>query len=183
MHFLDEIARRSRRAGEGVEAELVHAGRSHAYRDTGEPSHVKLPGLQRRASMVRRAYPGALAVDGTSRTSLADRMRRLLTIALALAAIAGCRSADGPGRVIVLGLDGMEPSVVDRMIDEGALPHFRTLRDRGASGLLRSSRPILSPIIWTTIATGKPPDAHGIGHFVATNPQTGKQLPVTSRMR
>jgi len=110
-------------------------------------------------------------------------MRRVLPIAFALAAIAGCRSADGPGRVIVLGLDGMEPSVVDRMIDEGALPHFRTLRDRGASGLLRSSRPILSPIIWTTIATGKPPDAHGIGHFVATNPQTGKQLPVTSRMR
>jgi predicted AlkP superfamily phosphohydrolase/phosphomutase len=110
-------------------------------------------------------------------------MRRLLPIALALAAIAGCRSADGPGRVIVLGLDGMEPSVVDRMIDEGALPHFRTLRDRGASGLLRSSRPIQSPIILTTIATGKPPDAHGIGHFVATNPQTGKQLPVTSRMR
>src|SRR5262249_13239447 len=149
----------------------------------GSPRMSSFPGCR-----VARAWCAAptladLAVDGTSRTSLADRMRRLLTIALALAAIAGCRSADGPGRVIVLGLDGMEPSVVDRMIDEGALPHFRTLRDRGASGLLRSSRPILSPIIWTTIATGKPPDAHGIGHFVATNPQTGKQLPVTSRMR
>jgi hypothetical protein len=45
------------------------------------------------------------------------------------------------GRVIVLGLDGMEPTVVDRMIDEGALRHFRTLRDRGASGQLRSRRP------------------------------------------
>jgi predicted AlkP superfamily phosphohydrolase/phosphomutase/Flp pilus assembly protein TadD len=110
-------------------------------------------------------------------------MRRALLLALTLVALAGCRGGDRGGRVIVLGLDGMEPSVVDRMIDEGALPHFRTLRDGGASGLLRSSRPLLSPIIWTTIATGKTPDAHGIGHFVATNPQTGKELPVTSRMR
>ncbi len=110
-------------------------------------------------------------------------MRRLLVIALVAVALVACRRSDRPGRVIVLGLDGVEPSVVDRMIDEGALPHFRILRERGASGLLRSSRPLLSPIIWTTIATGKPPEAHGIGHFVATNPQTGKQLPVTSSMR
>jgi tetratricopeptide (TPR) repeat protein len=111
-------------------------------------------------------------------------MRRGLPLALVALAIAvGCGSRDDRGRVIVLGLDGMEPSVVDRMIDEGALPSFRRLRDGGASGLLRSQKPLLSPIIWTTIATGKPPDAHGIGHFVATNPQTGKQLPVTSAMR
>src|SRR5215475_11872176 len=98
-------------------------------------------------------------------------MRRGLPLALVALAIAvGCGSRDDRGRVIVLGLDGMEPSV-------------RRLRDGGASGLLRSQKPLLSPIIWTTIATGKPPDAHGIGHFVATNPQTGKQLPVTSRMR
>src|SRR5215470_4567141 len=111
-------------------------------------------------------------------------MRRRLCLALAaLVFAAACGRKDDHGRVIVLGLDGMEPSVVDRIIDEDALPNFRRLRDGGASGLLRSSKPLLSPIIWTTIATGKPPDAHGIGHFVATNPQTGKDLPVTSRMR
>lgn len=111
-------------------------------------------------------------------------MRRPLLLLLAVVAFAGgCGDHRPRDRVIVLGLDGMEPTVVDRMIDEGALPSFQRLRDGGASGLLRSSRPILSPIIWTTIATGKPPDQHGIGHFVATNPQTGKQLPVTSRMR
>jgi predicted AlkP superfamily phosphohydrolase/phosphomutase/predicted negative regulator of RcsB-dependent stress response len=105
----------------------------------------------------------------------------LIVVAATLAA--GCGRQDDRERVIVLGLDGMEPSVVERMIDEGTLPNFRRLRDGGASGLLRSSKPLLSPIIWTTIATGKPPDAHGIGHFVATNPRTGKELPVTSAMR
>ena len=84
-------------------------------------------------------------------------MRRPLLLALAVMSIAGCGGGDPQGRVIVLGLDGMEPSVVDRMIDEGVLPHFRTLREGGAAGQLRSSRPLLSPIIWTTVATGKPP--------------------------
>ena len=46
-----------------------------------------------------------------------------------------------------------------------------------------SSKPLLSPIIWTTIATGKTPDQHHIGHFVAVNEKTGEQLPVTSQMR
>jgi predicted AlkP superfamily phosphohydrolase/phosphomutase len=109
---------------------------------------------------------------------------RSLGLALVLLAIvSGCRPGDRHGRVIVLGLDGMDPDVVERLMAEGALPHFRQLRDGGASGRLRSSPPLLSPIIWTTIATGKPPETHGIGHFVATDPQTGKQLPVTSRMR
>src|SRR5262245_58894835 len=111
-------------------------------------------------------------------------MRRRLSLALAALAIAAaCSPRDDRGRVLVLGLDGMEPSVVDQLIDEGALPNFKRLCDGGTSGLLRSSKPLLSPIIWTTIATGKPPDAHGIGHFVATNPRTGAQLPVTSAMR
>jgi tetratricopeptide (TPR) repeat protein len=85
--------------------------------------------------------------------------------------------------VLVLGLDGVDPDAVDLLIAEGKLPHFAELRGRGASGRLRSSKPLLSPILWTTIATGKTPDQHRIGHFVAVNPTTGEQMPVTSQMR
>ena len=100
----------------------------------------------------------------------------LIVVAATLAA--GCGRQDDRGRVIVLGLDGMEPSVVERMIDEGDAAELpRGCGDGGASGLLRSSKPLLSPIIWTTIATGKPPDAHGIGHFVATNPADRQAAP------
>src|SRR5262249_34001197 len=53
----------------------------------------------------------------------------------------------------------------------------------GAYGRLNSAKPLLSPVVWTTIATGKTPDQHHIGHFVAINPSTGEPLPVTSRMR
>ena len=85
--------------------------------------------------------------------------------------------------MIVLGLDGVDPEVVDLLMSEGKLPNFARLRQGGAYGRLESSKPLLSPIIWTTIATGKTPLEHGIGHFVAVNEKTGAQLPVTSQMR
>jgi hypothetical protein len=48
-------------------------------------------------------------------------MRRpLLVIAFTLVLAGGCSRRDDRGRVIVRGLDGMEPSVVDQLIDEGA---------------------------------------------------------------
>jgi tetratricopeptide (TPR) repeat protein len=95
----------------------------------------------------------------------------------------GCGSSEAPGRIIVLGLDGLDPDVIDLLMAEGKLPSFARLRQGGAYGRLVSSKPLLSPIIWTTLATGKPPLDHGIGHFVAVNEKTGAQLPVTSHMR
>jgi predicted AlkP superfamily phosphohydrolase/phosphomutase/Flp pilus assembly protein TadD len=111
-------------------------------------------------------------------------IRRVSLLLALLAAVAGC----GPGagsrdRVIVLGLDGVDPEVVDLLLSEGKLPNFARLRQGGAYGRLISSRPMLSPILWTTIATGKTPLEHGISHFVALNEKTGAELPVTSQMR
>ena len=113
-----------------------------------------------------------------------SRARRFVAIALLCVSVAaGCRAEDRAGRVLVLGLDGMDPSVVDLLMAEGRLPNFARLRQYGAYGRLRSMKPLLSPIIWTTVATGRPPSDHGIGHFTATNEKTGEQIPVTSRMR
>jgi predicted AlkP superfamily phosphohydrolase/phosphomutase/Flp pilus assembly protein TadD len=86
-------------------------------------------------------------------------------------------------RVLVLGLDGTDPRAVDLLISEGKMPNFTKLRSEGAYGRLRSQKPLLSPVIWTTIATGKSPEEHGIGHFVAVDEDTGEQLPATSDMR
>jgi hypothetical protein len=120
----------------------------------------------------------------TGTASASDQsMRRALGSVLLLVALAVACAREARERIIVLGLDGMDPETVDLLMAEGKLPSFARLREDGAYGRLRSQQPILSPIIWTTIATGKPPEAHGIGHFVAVNEQTGEQLPVTSRMR
>ena len=114
---------------------------------------------------------------------------RLAVVAAVVAVILGVAvvlmkggSRGGAGRVMILALDGMDPQTVDLLMSEGKLPNFAKLRQEGAYGRLRSSPPLLSPVIWTTVATGKTPDQHGIGHFIAVSP-TGENLPVTSRMR
>jgi predicted AlkP superfamily phosphohydrolase/phosphomutase/regulator of sirC expression with transglutaminase-like and TPR domain len=111
------------------------------------------------------------------------RSHCLLALLLGSALALACGPAPVRDRVIVLGIDGVDPDVVDLLIEEGKLPNFRRLREEGAAGRLRSSKPLLSPIIWTTIATGKPPLEHGVSHFVAINEQTGERIPVTSQMR
>ncbi|MCP3962619.1 MAG: tetratricopeptide repeat protein [bacterium] len=109
--------------------------------------------------------------------------RRLAPVLLALLICAcGGDSRDG-GRVLVLGLDGMDPATVDLLMSEGKMPNFARLRQEGAYGRLRSQKPLLSPIIWTTIATGKGPEEHGIGHFVATASDTGEKIPASSQLR
>jgi predicted AlkP superfamily phosphohydrolase/phosphomutase len=64
----------------------------------------------------------------------------------------------------------------------GRLPTFARLVAEGWSGTLRSFEPTLSPVIWTTIATGKSPPQHGIEGFLA-RADGGDEVPVTSNLR
>lgn len=110
---------------------------------------------------------------------------RLLAACSALALVAGvaCKSGPDPGRVIVLGVDGLDPGTIELLAAEGQLPNLARLRDHGAFGRLESRQPLLSPVVWTTIATGQPLERHGIGHFTAIDPRTGERSPVTSDLR
>lgn len=116
------------------------------------------------------------------RLALAWSLALVPALALCLLA-AACGSGGGGGRVLVIGLDGMDPRAVDLLMSEGKMPAFAKMRQEGAYGILHSMKPLLSPVVWTTIATGKTPDKHKIGHFTAVNQVTGEQLPVTSQMR
>ena len=84
-------------------------------------------------------------------------MKRLAFL-LPLAGLAlfwiGCpRGRSGPAspRVLLIGIDGADLQVIDRLIAEGKLPTFQRLEREGAFGPLRSQEPLLSPIVWTTI--------------------------------
>jgi predicted AlkP superfamily phosphohydrolase/phosphomutase/Tfp pilus assembly protein PilF len=83
----------------------------------------------------------------------------------------------------VLGIDGLEPTAIAELTEQGRLPHFERLRKGGVFARLYSQPPLLSPVIWTTVATGRPPIDHGIGHFAAFSEKADRVLPVTSRMR
>lgn len=88
------------------------------------------------------------------------------------------------GRVFVLGLDGVDPDLLDLLLAEGRLPHLAKLAQGGVYTHLRSAAPLLSPVVWTTIATGKGPVEHGIFGFSDPHAEAaGEHLPVTSRQR
>jgi predicted AlkP superfamily phosphohydrolase/phosphomutase/cytochrome c-type biogenesis protein CcmH/NrfG len=87
-----------------------------------------------------------------------------------------------PPRVLLIGIDGADPVIVERLIAKGKVPTFARLKREGAFGRLRSQEPLLSPIVWTTIATGRRPQDHGILDFVEVNPD-GSVAPITSGRR
>lgn len=67
------------------------------------------------------------------------------------------------GKVVVVGLDGLEYTMLDRLVAAGELPNFARLMREGVRGEMEVTTPIMSPILWTTIASGYPADVHGIG--------------------
>ncbi|MEA3403198.1 MAG: alkaline phosphatase family protein [Armatimonadota bacterium] len=73
-------------------------------------------------------------------------------------------------RVVVIGMDGMSPPIMDRLMEEGRLPNFRALADQGTYRRLRTTCPPLSPVAWSTFATGSNPGKHGIFDFLRRNP-------------
>ena len=94
-----------------------------------------------------------------------------------LAAAALVLSACGPAptgahgkRVIVLGVDGMDPNFLERHWDE--LPNLARLRDRGGLVRLATTTPPESPVAWATFITGLDPAGHGIFDFVHRDPAT-----------
>lgn len=82
--------------------------------------------------------------------------------------------------MIVVGIDGGEWKVIRDLWQKGRLPHFRRIAEEGATATL-GTRYTASPVIWTTIATGLTPEAHGITDFVVSTPRG--DVPVSSTVR
>jgi len=87
------------------------------------------------------------------------------------------------GRTLLVGLDGADWNVVDPLLARGRMPRLDRLIRGGVRGRIRTIEPILSPVLWTSIATGVVPGRHGILDFVATTDREGERVPVTSSQR
>jgi predicted Zn-dependent protease len=109
---------------------------------------------------------------------------------LRLAAVLGCVSAclacrgpePRPARVLLIGIDAGDWLTIDPLLAQGQLPAFAKLRAEGRTGILRAEPPLVSPILWTSIATGRLPEEHGVLDFVVDLPGGG-QAPVAATSR
>jgi predicted AlkP superfamily phosphohydrolase/phosphomutase len=73
-------------------------------------------------------------------------------------------------KVIVIGIDGMDPRLCDSMMAEGLLPNLARLRASGGFSDLGTSIPPQSPVAWANFINGAGPGSHGIFDFVHRHP-------------
>ncbi len=83
------------------------------------------------------------------------------------------------GRVVFLGVDGVPPALLRAAIDDGIVPNFAGIAERGVTGVVdvaSTGLPPLSPRIWTTFVTGQLPKVHGILQFVVDESEEDEVL-------
>jgi predicted AlkP superfamily phosphohydrolase/phosphomutase len=75
-------------------------------------------------------------------------------------------------RVAIVGLDGLEPSLAEKFMAEGKLPHFSLLKKDGTYARLQTTTPAISPVAWSSFMTGSEPSKHNIFDFLSRDPKT-----------
>ena len=86
-------------------------------------------------------------------------------------------------KVLLIGWDAADWKVINPLMDSGKMPGMKMLVENGSIGDLTTLQPILSPMLWTSIATGKRPHKHGIYGFSEPTPDKKSIRPITNLSR
>ena len=86
-------------------------------------------------------------------------------------------------RTLLVGWDAADWKILNPLIDRGEMPVFGRLVERGTIADMATLEPVLSPLLWNSIATGKRADRHGILGFTEVDPDSGRVRPVSSVSR
>ncbi|MEO0649303.1 MAG: alkaline phosphatase family protein [Planctomycetota bacterium] len=73
-------------------------------------------------------------------------------------------------RVVVVGLDGFDPGLAKRFSEQGLMPNFKALEEQGCFAPLQTSCPSISPVAWSSYATGVDASRHNIYDFLTRDP-------------
>lgn len=73
-------------------------------------------------------------------------------------------------KVVILGLDGLSPRIVESLMAEGRLPHLARLKEQGSYRHLATTNPPQSPVAWSAFSTGQNPGKNGIYDFIVRDP-------------
>src|SRR5438309_9646807 len=91
-------------------------------------------------------------------------------LALSLAHKYRAESPAQKRKLLILGIDGMDPELLQRFMDGGKMPNFTALAARGSFLPLETSIPPQSPVAWANLITGMNPASHGIFDFIHRYP-------------
>ena len=83
-------------------------------------------------------------------------------------------------KIVIIGLDGADWRLFDKMIDKGFLPNIKRLKEGGCYGKLRTTFPPVTAPAWTSFATGKNPGQHGCFDFVLPENDINKYRPISA---
>jgi predicted AlkP superfamily phosphohydrolase/phosphomutase len=107
-------------------------------------------------------------------------------VVIALLALVSCRRdygrAQDAHKLIILGIDGMDPQLLRQFMGEGRMPNFAKLAQQGSFRELTTSIPPQSPVAWSNLITGMNAGGHGIFDFIHRDPKTHELYFSTSRV-
>jgi predicted AlkP superfamily phosphohydrolase/phosphomutase len=118
-----------------------------------------------------------VTTENNSRLNRRDFLKHSALSAAALSAgsLAGPvhatnKTGHSTNRVIIIGIDGMDPRLCERLMNAGHLPHLARLRQSGGYRVLGTSTPPQSPVAWANFINGAGPGSHGIFDFIHRDP-------------
>ncbi|HEY0159404.1 MAG TPA: alkaline phosphatase family protein [Thermoanaerobaculia bacterium] len=109
--------------------------------------HLARSGLQVTAFEIARIEPDRRALLEYKRTQLRREARGVA------------------GRVAIFAIDGADWELITELSNDGRIPNIRALAQGGTTASLQTIQPTVSPLVWTTAATGLSPDRHGVIDF------------------
>lgn len=86
-------------------------------------------------------------------------------------------------KVLLIGWDAADWDVINPLMESGQMPALKRLVENGMSGKLATLEPVFSPMLWSSIATGKLADKHGVLGFTEPDYSTGSVRPVSNHSR
>lgn len=89
----------------------------------------------------------------------------------------------GKNKLLLIGWDAADWNIIWPLIAEGKMPALKGLIENGVYGNMSTMSPPYSPMLWTTVATGKTPDKHGILGFIEVTTDAKSVRPVTTTSR
>lgn len=104
-------------------------------------------------------------------------------LAVSLARTRAAETSSRAKKLIILGIDGMDPQLLRQFMAEGKMPSFAALAARGSFLPLQTSIPPQSPVAWANFITGMNPGGHGIFDFIHRDPATMTPYFSTSQVK